>query len=117
MALSVRSILVTGASRGLGLEFVKQLVALQSAPEVVIAACRDPTSATNLQEIAKLHPSVKVIKLDVEKDEDIESAFKVILVLFERLIFVFFKLNWTIFDMKARLEKIVASDNSMENWL
>ena len=77
MALSVRSILVTGASRGLGLEFIKQLVALPSPPEVVIAACRDPTSATNLQEIAKSHPSVKVIKLDAEKDEDIESAFKV----------------------------------------
>ena len=77
MALSVRSILVTGASRGIGLEFIKQIVALPSAPDVVIAACRDPTSATNLQAVAKSHSSVKVIKLDVEKDEDIESAFKV----------------------------------------
>lgn len=75
MALSVKSILVTGASRGLGLEFIKQLVALPSAPEVVIAACRDPMSATNLQELAKSNSSVKVIKLDTEKDEDIESAF------------------------------------------
>ncbi|RUS91687.1 hypothetical protein EGW08_000513 [Elysia chlorotica] len=76
MALSVRSVLVTGASRGLGLEFIRQLVALPSAPELVIAACRDPASAANLQDIAKSHSSVKVIKLDVEKDEDIESAFK-----------------------------------------
>ncbi|GFR83681.1 carbonyl reductase [NADPH] 1 [Elysia marginata] len=76
MALSGRSILVTGASRGIGLEFIKQLVNLPSAPEMVIAACRDPASASNLQDIAKSHSSVKVIKLDVEKDEDIESAFK-----------------------------------------
>ncbi|GFO08397.1 kelch-like protein 18 [Plakobranchus ocellatus] len=76
MALSVRSVLITGASRGLGLEFVKQILAQPSAPEVIIAACRDPTSAINLQDIAKSHSCVKVVKLDVQKDEDIESAYK-----------------------------------------
>ncbi|GFO08402.1 RNA-directed DNA polymerase from mobile element jockey [Plakobranchus ocellatus] len=76
MALSVTSVLITGASRGLGLEFVKQYLALPSAPEVIIATCRDPTSATSLQDIAKSHSCVKVIKLDVQKDEDIENAYK-----------------------------------------
>ena len=77
MAFSVRSILITGASRGLGLEFVKQILAFPSAPEVLMAACRDPSSATALQTIAKSNSRLKIIKLDIEKDEDIDAAFKV----------------------------------------
>ncbi|KAK3704221.1 hypothetical protein RRG08_066851 [Elysia crispata] len=76
MAFSVRSILITGASRGLGLEFVKQILAFPSAPEVLMAACRDPSSATALQTIAKSNSRLKIIKLDIEKDEDIDAAFK-----------------------------------------
>uniref|UniRef100_A0A0B6Z2N3 C-factor n=1 Tax=Arion vulgaris TaxID=1028688 RepID=A0A0B6Z2N3_9EUPU len=76
MALTARTILVTGASRGLGLEFVKQILKLPTAPEVLIAACRDPATATKLQAIAQNSPSVKIIKLDVEKDEDLETALQ-----------------------------------------
>ncbi|GFR63362.1 C-factor-like [Elysia marginata] len=68
--------MVTGASRGLGLEFVTQMLAFPSPPEVVIAACRNPSSATNLQAIAKSDHRLKIISLDVEKDEDIEKAFQ-----------------------------------------
>ncbi|XP_005104753.2 LOW QUALITY PROTEIN: C-factor [Aplysia californica] len=74
MPLAAKTILVTGASRGLGLEFVRQILQASAAPEVLIAACRNPSSAYDLQNLAKAHPSVKVIKLDVEKDEDIISA-------------------------------------------
>ncbi|GFR70746.1 C-factor, partial [Elysia marginata] len=76
MSFSGSSIFVTGASRGIGLEFIKQLVELPSAPDLVIAACRDPSSATNLRDIARSHPTVKIIKLDVNKDEDIDTAFQ-----------------------------------------
>lgn len=38
-----RTVLVTGANRGLGYEFVKQLSAVSP---LVIAACRDPQKAT-----------------------------------------------------------------------
>ncbi|XP_005096017.1 C-factor [Aplysia californica] len=74
MPVTAKTILVTGASRGLGLEFVRQILQLPSAPEVLIAACRNPSSANDLQTLAKANPSLKVIKLDVEKDEDIISA-------------------------------------------
>lgn len=76
MALQAKTVMVTGASRGLGLEFVHQLVKLPSPPEVLIAACRDPSKATALQSFAKSNPSVRVVKLDIEKDKDIESAYK-----------------------------------------
>uniref|UniRef100_A0A0B6YWN1 Uncharacterized protein n=2 Tax=Arion vulgaris TaxID=1028688 RepID=A0A0B6YWN1_9EUPU len=76
MALAARTVLITGASRGLGLEYVKQLIKLSSPPEILIAACRDPHSALQLQALAKGSSSVKVIKLDVEIDDSIQSAFK-----------------------------------------
>jgi NAD(P)-dependent dehydrogenase (short-subunit alcohol dehydrogenase family) len=52
------TVLVTGANRGLGLEFVRQYAAAGAA---VLAACRDPGAATALTPIA----GVEVCKLDV----------------------------------------------------
>lgn len=48
-----RRVLVTGASRGLGLEFVRQLLARGDA---VLAACRRPADATALAALAAAHP-------------------------------------------------------------
>ena len=48
-----RRVLVTGASRGLGLEFVRQLLARGDA---VIAACRRPRDAEALATLAAAHP-------------------------------------------------------------
>ncbi|CAL1529793.1 unnamed protein product [Lymnaea stagnalis] len=72
--LSPSTVLVTGASRGLGLEFVKQFLKLPVPPKILIAGCRNPNTAESLKNIANANPSVKVIKLDVQKDEDIERA-------------------------------------------
>jgi len=59
------SVLVTGANRGLGLEFVKQLVSSSRPPKAVIATCRNPTDASALQDVAKSANNVHVLKLDV----------------------------------------------------
>ena len=40
-----RSVLVTGANRGIGLEFVKQFTKSPSCP-IICATCRDPSKAT-----------------------------------------------------------------------
>jgi len=48
-----RRVLVTGASRGLGLEFVRQLLARGDA---VLAACRRPGEAATLAALAGEHP-------------------------------------------------------------
>jgi len=71
--------LVTGASRGLGLTFVKQLIKLPSPPEVIIAACRNPRGAPELQGLLAVKDSpVHVVTLDVEKDEDIDQCVKTV---------------------------------------
>ena len=60
--MSTRHVLVTGANRGLGLEFVRQLLA---AGDHVIAACRQPGKATALNTLAGEHPGrLHVLPLD-----------------------------------------------------
>ena len=40
-----KTILITGANRGIGLEFVKQLLRLHEPPTHIFAACRSPEKA------------------------------------------------------------------------
>ena len=56
--------LITGASRGIGYELCKQLVA---RGDVVIAAARTPEKAANLKELEGSHSGkLHLLKLDVE---------------------------------------------------
>ncbi|XP_015787322.1 uncharacterized protein LOC107364484 [Tetranychus urticae] len=63
--LNVSSVLVTGANRGIGLEFVRQLASLEPKISHVIATCRDPDAAEELKSIAKANNNVHILKLDV----------------------------------------------------
>lgn len=58
MAITGQTVVVTGASRGIGLEFVKQLV---NKGNRVIAACREPEKLKELQGL----DSVELTRLDV----------------------------------------------------
>jgi len=59
------NVLVTGANRGIGLEFVRQLLARQTGGKV-IACCRHPGKATALNTLAGEHPGhLHVMPLDV----------------------------------------------------
>lgn len=74
--------LVTGANRGLGLEFVRQLLA---AGAHVVAACRQPGRATTLNGLAGEHPGrLHVLPLDLaEPRSHVELARELPLVLGE----------------------------------
>lgn len=52
--MSLGNVLITGANRGIGLEFVKQLTALQTPPKHIFASCRNPDAA-NVSLIFLLH--------------------------------------------------------------
>ena len=45
MSLCPENVLITGANRGIGLEFVKQFAALPRPPAHVFAGCRTPDQA------------------------------------------------------------------------
>jgi NAD(P)-dependent dehydrogenase (short-subunit alcohol dehydrogenase family) len=56
------TVLITGANRGLGLEFTRQYAAQGWR---VLACCREPETAHALQGIAAAHPQVTLYRLDV----------------------------------------------------
>jgi NAD(P)-dependent dehydrogenase (short-subunit alcohol dehydrogenase family) len=65
---SAPTILITGSNRGLGLEFTRQYAA---AGWNIIASCRDPATATELQQLASTHAQIAVEKLDVTSDVEV----------------------------------------------
>ena len=65
----MQRVLVSGANRGLGLEFTRQLLA---RGDRVIAACRHPGKAPALTELAGAHPGhLHVLPLDLDKERSI----------------------------------------------
>jgi NAD(P)-dependent dehydrogenase (short-subunit alcohol dehydrogenase family) len=60
--MSAHQVLITGANRGLGLEFTQQYAADGCN---VLACCRHPQSALALQALAAAHSNIKVHALDV----------------------------------------------------
>ncbi len=66
------NIVVTGAGRGLGLEFVKQLLPLA---QCLIATARNPEAAQDLQELTRNNAGVlKIVRLDLSDEESIQRA-------------------------------------------
>ena len=63
------TVLVTGANRGLGLEFCKQYA---SEGWRMLACCRMPQAASELTSLAERYPQVSVFALDVADFAQIE---------------------------------------------
>jgi len=64
------TVLVTGASRGLGIEFVRQFA--EDGADV-IACCREPEKAGALHELAKIEKRVTVMALDVRDPKSVTA--------------------------------------------
>jgi NAD(P)-dependent dehydrogenase (short-subunit alcohol dehydrogenase family) len=76
-------VLVTGANRGLGLEFARQLLA---RGDRLIAACRHPGRATELTALAAAHPGhLHVLPLDVARPASIQELGRETAMLFPGL--------------------------------
>jgi norsolorinic acid ketoreductase len=60
--------LITGANRGIGLEFVKQLA--QRKNLILFATARNPEKATELNALAAANPNVHVLKLETTSPAD-----------------------------------------------
>ncbi|HSM99734.1 MAG TPA: SDR family oxidoreductase [Rudaea sp.] len=70
----MQRVLVTGANRGLGLEFVRQLLA---RGDRVIATCRHPGKALALTELAAAHPGhLHILPLDLTSERSIAEVVR-----------------------------------------
>jgi len=77
-------VVVTGANRGLGLEFVRQLLEgghqAQSGVSndcIVIACCRSPDQATELKKLKSMYAKrLDIFQLDVSKKDQIDTLAK-----------------------------------------
>lgn len=68
----MRRLLITGANRGIGLEFARQGVA---RGDFVIATCRKPQKATELKRLQEQYPERLVIEaMDVADQGNVEEA-------------------------------------------
>lgn len=66
--------MVQGASRGIGLEFVRQLLEGNENGHV-IATCRNPSGATGLHDLKKKFlDRLRILPLDITKENTIEAA-------------------------------------------
>ena len=69
----MQSVFITGANRGIGLEFVRQY--LQVEDTLVFASCRKPDEATELQKLVNTQREhATIIQLDVTNQPQIDSA-------------------------------------------
>ncbi|XP_066557250.1 C-signal [Amia ocellicauda] len=70
------TILISGASRGLGLQIVESLVDGNQYAGKVIATARDPSRSKDLQDLAAKYSNVYIVALDVVNQDSIENASK-----------------------------------------
>jgi NAD(P)-dependent dehydrogenase (short-subunit alcohol dehydrogenase family) len=64
--------LVSGANRGIGLEFVKQISSRKDV--VVFATARNPAKATELNELASKNPNIHLLQLESTSAADATTA-------------------------------------------
>lgn len=64
------TVLITGANRGIGFEFVKQYA---EDGNVVYACCRHPEAAVELQKLAEQHSNIQIFPLDVTQPDSIKN--------------------------------------------
>lgn len=77
-------VLITGASRGIGLELVKQYSTAHQG-NIVLAAVRNPPQASELKAFAGQHSNVHIIALDVDSEESIRASVKQVEKVVDRL--------------------------------
>jgi len=64
------TVLITGSSRGIGLEFARQFA---ERGWRTIATCRDPGDARELQALAAKHPNLVVERMDITEQDEVDA--------------------------------------------
>ncbi len=64
-------VLITGANRGIGLEFCKQLA---DQAYTVFACCRRPEQAIELTQLSKEYNTIKIVQMDINQHSEIDAV-------------------------------------------
>ncbi|CAG1769672.1 C-factor [uncultured bacterium] len=75
MGVNMQTVLITGANRGLGLEFCQQYA---NAGYKVFACCRNPNHATELENLAKQYSLFSIHALDVTDFNQVDELASVL---------------------------------------
>lgn len=62
----MKSVLITGCNRGIGLGLVKHLVKLSRPPDNIFATCRSVNKAAELQALSEKWSNINILQLDVK---------------------------------------------------
>lgn len=62
----MKSILITGCNRGLGLGLVRQFLKSANPPGCLVATCRDIQKSEDLRKIAESHNNVHILEIDLK---------------------------------------------------
>ncbi|GFW53220.1 uncharacterized oxidoreductase C663.06c [Trichonephila clavipes] len=78
--MKIESVMVTGANRGIGLEFVRQFQKLSEPPSYIFATYRNADSLKDLKAIEESSVKTRVIliKMDVTVPEEIDNAKSIV---------------------------------------
>ncbi|XP_076244470.1 SDR family oxidoreductase sniffer [Calliopsis andreniformis] len=74
----MRSILITGCNRGLGLGMVKHLVKHPQPPETIFATCRDVNKARELTALAEKSKNVCIIEIDLADTKKYDKIVQIV---------------------------------------
>ncbi|CAI9607268.1 unnamed protein product [Staurois parvus] len=74
----IQSVLITGSSRGLGLEFLQQFLKSPDPPQKIFAACRNPDGPQSqaLKTLSEKHQNVIVVQMDVTDPSSVNTSVK-----------------------------------------
>uniref|UniRef100_A0A1I7U282 NAD(P)-binding protein n=1 Tax=Caenorhabditis tropicalis TaxID=1561998 RepID=A0A1I7U282_9PELO len=70
--MAPKSILITGANRGIGLGLLKHFLKVQDI-KIIIATCRDPSKAEELNNLKD--PRLHILPLDIDSDDSISKLY------------------------------------------
>ena len=68
----MNKVLISGASRGIGLELCRQLL---ERGDSILGGCRDPQKAHLLSKLQDNHKNLEIVELDVDDEESVQNCF------------------------------------------